>query len=154
MAEKCPECYSTNPRITPMLNPEECLRNHIQYRCSICGRLICIGVKGAKKARCLMPFDSIDKAVLYLKAAEIMMGKECAIYEYTDKFDKKRYRTFAYEKDWDKFVKSKKNIKPTENNPVYKSKEYNPISESQIIFLKESEVEKYLKEKYSISEPR
>ena len=101
-----------------------------------------------------MPFGSLEKAILYLKAAEIMSDKECAIYEYTDKFGNLRYRTFADEKDWDKFVKSKKDIKPSNNNPVYKSKGYKPIKDNQIVFLSEKEVEQYMKEKNATSEPR
>lgn len=38
----CKECYSDNPRITPLLKPEHCLKNHTQYICSTCGRCICI----------------------------------------------------------------------------------------------------------------
>jgi len=34
--------YSDNNRITPLLNPMECLENHIQYICGTCGRCICI----------------------------------------------------------------------------------------------------------------
>ncbi len=28
---RCRECYSDNPRITPILKPEHCLENHLQY---------------------------------------------------------------------------------------------------------------------------
>ena len=38
----CKECYSDNNRITPLLNPIECLENHTQYICGTCGRCICI----------------------------------------------------------------------------------------------------------------
>ena len=71
---RCKECYCENSRITPLRGAEDCLKNHLQYICSICGRAICIRPKGAKKARCLMPFGSLEAAMLYLKAAEWLPG--------------------------------------------------------------------------------
>lgn len=38
----CEECYSDENRITPLLNPLDCLENHTQYICGTCGRCICI----------------------------------------------------------------------------------------------------------------
>ncbi len=38
----CKECYSEENRITPLLNPQDCLENHEQYICGTCGRCICI----------------------------------------------------------------------------------------------------------------
>ena len=38
----CQECYSTENRITPLLNPLNCLENHTQYIYGTCGRCICI----------------------------------------------------------------------------------------------------------------
>ena len=38
----CQECYSRENRVTPLLNPLECLENHRQYICGTCGRCICI----------------------------------------------------------------------------------------------------------------
>ena len=38
----CVECYTDENRITPLLNPVDCLRNHTQYICGTCGRCICI----------------------------------------------------------------------------------------------------------------
>ena len=40
----CKECYSDNPRITPLIKSRECLENHIQYICSTCGRCIYINI--------------------------------------------------------------------------------------------------------------
>ena len=36
----CEECYSDENRITPLLNPLDCLENHTQYICGTCGRCI------------------------------------------------------------------------------------------------------------------
>ena len=38
----CMECYVDENRITPLLNPLDCLENHTQYICGTCGRCICI----------------------------------------------------------------------------------------------------------------
>lgn len=38
----CMECYVDKNRITPLLNPLDCLANHTQYICGTCGRCICI----------------------------------------------------------------------------------------------------------------
>ncbi len=38
----CEECYSYQNRITPLINPKECLQKHTQYICGTCGRCICI----------------------------------------------------------------------------------------------------------------
>lgn len=38
----CVECYVDEKKITPLLNPIECLQNHMQYICGTCGRCICI----------------------------------------------------------------------------------------------------------------
>ncbi len=46
----CIECYSNNNRITPLLNPIECLENHTQYICGTCGRCICIEHDKKKRA--------------------------------------------------------------------------------------------------------
>jgi hypothetical protein len=36
------DLYSENNRITPLLEPKNCLVNHVQYICGTCGRCICI----------------------------------------------------------------------------------------------------------------
>lgn len=38
----CEECYTEESRITSLLKPLDCLKNHTQYICGICGRCICI----------------------------------------------------------------------------------------------------------------
>ncbi len=36
----CMECYVDENRITPLLNPLDCLENHTQYICGTCGRYL------------------------------------------------------------------------------------------------------------------
>ena len=144
---KCKECYSENPRITPVKGAEDCLKNHLQYVCSICGRAICIGTKGAKKARCLMPFGSLNTAKLYLKAAEIMNDGVCGIYELIYKRGEKRYRIFKNIDELKKQLKINTNIRCENYEPVYTSKNHTPISSEQIRKLSAGEVKGYLDER-------
>ena len=143
----CIECYSENPRITPVLGAEDCLKNHLQYICSTCGRVICIGPKGAKKARCLMPFGSIETAKLYLKAAETMLGGLCGIYELIYPNGAKRYRIFETQDKLKASLKKNGHIRCENFKPVYISDHYVPVADSQIRRLSEAEVQKYLEER-------
>ena len=144
---KCEECYSEHPRITPLKGAEDCLRNHLQYICSRCGRVICIGPKGAKKARCLMPFGSLEQAMLYVKAAEIMNDGVSGIYELIYKRGEKRYRVFTSTDELKKQLKRNKNIRCENFNPVYISKKHIPVADNQIRRLTEEEIQKYLAER-------
>ena len=147
---KCKECYSDNPRITPLNGAEDCLKNHLQYICSTCGRVICIGLKGAKKARCLMPFGSLENAKLYLKAAEIMNDGVCGIYELIDKRGKNRYRIFKSENELRTFLKTGKSVRCENFSPVYISKKHILVKEDQVRHLTSQEVRKYLKERQEL----
>ena len=52
----CSECYSDKPRITPLINPLECLKNHTQYICGTCKRAICIDENKNGLRRYNLPF--------------------------------------------------------------------------------------------------
>ena len=147
---KCKECYSENPRITPLKGAEDCLKNHLQYICSTCGRCICIGPKGAKKARCLMPFNSLELAKLYIKAAEIMNNDICGIYELIYRRGEKRYRIFKSHEELKKQLKINNNIRCENFKPVYISEKHIPVSDIQIRHLHSNEVKKYLDERKSM----
>ena len=144
---KCSECYSENSRITPLKGAEDCLRNHLQYICSTCGRCICIGTAGQKKARCLMPFGSLETSVLYLKAAEIMNQGLCGIYELVYGRGENRYRVFASREELEQQLKKNKRIKCEKFEPVYISREYRPVKDSHIRRLSHEEVVKYMAER-------
>ena len=71
---RCRECYSDNPRITPILKPEHCLENHLQYICSTCGRCICIDKDDKRDVyRWSFPFKTLEFAKLYLRTAEYLL---------------------------------------------------------------------------------
>ena len=76
----CPECYSDDPRVTPILDPESCLMTHAQYVCSTCGRFICAEADEGKY-RIKYPYKSLEIAKLYLRAAESVYGGAGEIYE-------------------------------------------------------------------------
>lgn len=65
------ECYSNENRVTPLLNPLECLQNHTQYICGTCGRCICID-KDPKSGlqRWNFPFKTVEIAKLYSRTAD------------------------------------------------------------------------------------
>lgn len=143
---KCPECYSENPRITPLLGAEHCLQNHLQYICSTCGRHICISSKG-ERARCFMPFSSLETAMLYLKSAEILSKKVCGIYEIQDKkTGRKSYKIYAEKEDLVKYLKSNPGKLCNDMKPLYISIKYAPVKDEQICALSNEEVAAYLQE--------
>ncbi len=82
----CEECYSYQNRITPLINPKECLQKHTQYICGTCGRCICIEKDSQRGVqRWNFPFRSLEIAKLYLRTADYTMKKSCGIYEIINK---------------------------------------------------------------------
>ncbi|HOM05986.1 MAG TPA: hypothetical protein PLU67_10910 [Candidatus Kapabacteria bacterium] len=143
---RCKECYSELPRATPLKDAADCLKRHRQYVCSTCGRIVCIDLAGERRARCFMPFGSLEIAMLYLKAAEILTQGLCGIYELIYKRGDKRYRIFRNIEELNKFLKSNPEVKCEKKEPVYISEKYFPINDSQIKYLNESEIKTYLNE--------
>lgn len=148
---RCKECYSENPRITPLNGAKKCLENHKQYVCSKCGRIVCIdlciNLNGGRKARCFFPFSTKEMAILYLKCAEIITDAPCGIYEVIYKRGDKRYKIFETENDLDKFLDNNRDIKCENKTPVYESKKFSKISPDQIRYLTKDEIETYLSER-------
>jgi hypothetical protein len=143
----CSECYSDNPRITPLNGAKKCLENHRQYICSTCGRIVCIDLGGERKARCFFPFKTKEMAILYLKCAEIITNFCCGIYELVYKRGDKRYKIFKTEDELNKFIEKHTNMKCENKKPIYKNKKFTPVSENQIKYLTKDEVEKYITER-------
>ncbi len=143
---RCSECYSDNPRITPLKGAKDCLSKHRQYICSQCGRVVCIDLKGEKRARCFYPFSDFETAILYLKPAEIINKAVCGIYELIYKRGDVRFKIFRSQNEFEEFLNKNQQINSNKNLPVYISEKYNEVNESQIKYLNESEVLKYLSE--------
>ena len=142
----CNECYSNQSRITPILEPEKCLRNHTQYICSICGRCICIEMDEKRGLRRWnFPFKTADIAKLYLRVAEVCTGKCCGIYEIISDKGRRSYKIFEDKETAERYLTKNKN-KLYRMQMIYQTEQYREYKKSQIRKLDDSEIEKYLKE--------
>lgn len=102
----CKECYSDKSRVTPLLNPVDCLKNHTQYICGSCGRCICIekdSIRGLQRWN--FPFKSLDIAKLYLRTADFTLKKCCGIYEIESSNGRLSYKIFADNNELQLFLK-------------------------------------------------
>lgn len=144
---ECKECYSDNPRITPILKPEHCLENHAQYICSICGRCICIDHDDKRDVyRWSFPFKTLEIAKLYLRTAEVSCKDTCGICEIIGKNNRISYKIFHKKEDLEEYLLKNKDKSCKNMKPVYISKEYIKSPNAQIRRLNKQEIEAYLKE--------
>lgn len=144
----CKECYSENNRITPLLKPLECLRNHTQYICGTCGRCICIEHDEKRNLqRWNFPFKSLDIAKLYLRTADYTMKRNCGIYEIKSQSNRLSYKIFTGIDDLKAYLKKNKIKECIQMKPVYMQKDYNEFSNTQVRKLTSEEIEKYMSER-------
>ena len=145
----CKECYSDNNRITPLLNPIECLENHTQYICGTRGRCICIECdKKRGLQRWNFPFKSFEIVKLYLRTADYTIKKSCGIYEIKDKNNRKTYKIFKDDEELYIYLKKNKNKIYEKMNPIFKVKEYIEYLNTKVKRLSKVEIEKYMEERY------
>ncbi|MGP1440802.1 MAG: hypothetical protein ACTTJ3_08720 [Treponema sp.] len=141
----CKECYIEQSRITPLLNPVECLKNHTQYICGTCGRCICIE---RDPNRCLQrwnfPFKSLEIAKLYLRTADYTMKKSCGIYELKNEKCKLSYKIFASNEDLLNYLKNNKRKTCDIMKPIFIVKEYKEYASTQVRKLTSDEIERYM----------
>ncbi|MBZ0311107.1 hypothetical protein AB2T96_00740 [Clostridium butyricum] len=143
----CKECYSDNPRITPILKPQHCLENHLQYICSTCGRCICIDKDNKRNVyRWNFPFKTLEFAKLYLRTAEVSFKDTCGIYKITGKNNRISYKIFHRNEDLEKYLANNKDKLCNNMNPIYISKEYSESPNAQIRKLNKQEVNDYINE--------
>lgn len=144
----CIECYTNESRITPLLNPLECLKNHTQYICGTCGRCICIEHDpNCGLQRWNFPFKSLETAKLYLRTADYTMKKSCGIYEIKSENGRISYKFFSNKEELLLYLK-KNRRKTCENmNPVFTVEEYKEYANTQIRKLTSDEIQKYLSER-------
>lgn len=144
----CLECYANENRITPLLNPLECLKNHTQYICGTCGRCICIERDPKRKLqRWNFPFKSLEIAKLYLRTADYTVKKTCGIYEIKNENNRISYKIFTSNKDLHIFLQKNKR-KTCENiKPVFIVQPYKEYKNTQIRKLTNDEIIKYMSEK-------
>ena len=144
----CPECYTSKNRITPLLNPLDCLENHTQYICGTCGRCICIEHDPNRGLqRWNFPFKSLEIAELYLRTADYTVKKSSGIYELKNKKGKISYKIFKDSEDLQIYLKKNKEKSCEGMKPVFSVHEYKEYGDTQVRKLTLAEIEKYMSER-------
>lgn len=142
--EKCPECYVANNRATPLLNPRQCLENHIQYICGTCGRCICMNETAKHLRRWNFPFKTSDIALLYLRSADASTQTNCGIYEL-DGDSRKSYKIFTVDEEFKNYLSKKYKT----GKFIFRNAAYKVFPNTQIRRLSQVEAERYLNEQKS-----
>ena len=144
----CKECYVDQNRVTPLLNPLECLENHTQYICGTCGRCICIEYDPNRGLqRWNFPFKSLEIAKLYLRTADYTEKKPCGIYELKSENGRISYKIFASNEDLKIYLKKNKGKTCEKMASVFSVEEYQEFPNTQVRKLTAEEVETYMKER-------
>lgn len=144
----CEECYSEKNRITPLLNPLDCLENHTQYICGTCGRCICIEHDPSRGLqRWNFPFKALEIAKLYLRSADYSQKKSCGIYELKSESGRASYKIFADSKDLLFYLKKGKGKTCKDMKPVFMIGEYREYANTQIRKLTSGEIQEYMSER-------
>lgn len=144
----CPECYADKNRITPLLNPLECLENHTQYICCTCGRCICIEHdKKRGLQRWNFPFKTLEIAKLYLRTADYTMKKSCGIYEIENSKGRVSYKIFAEDTDLLLFLRRNKDKVCKQMSPVFWVEQYRDYPDTEVRKLTMDEIRKYMSER-------
>ena len=144
----CKECYVNQNRVTPLLNPLECLENHTQYICGTCGRCICIEYDPNRGLqRWNFPFKSLEIAKLYLRTADYTEKKACGIYELKSENGRISYKIFASNEDLKLYLKKNKGKTCEKMASVFSVEEYQEFPNTQVRKLTAEEVETYMKER-------
>ena len=143
----CPECYATDPRITPLLNPEACLLHHRQYICSTCGRAICADIDEKGRFRAMFPFRSLEVAKLYLRAAEVIHQCPCGIYEIASANGRRQYKIFASADELQAYLRKHKDKHCPTLAPLFASPRYTACAQHQLRHLTPAEADRYMQER-------
>ena len=139
-------CYEN--RITPLLNPMDCLKNHTQYICGTCRRYICIEHDPQRGLqRWNFPFKSLEIAQLYLRTADYSMKKPCGIYEIRSDNGGLSYKIFAGGEDLQLYLKRNKGKTCESMASVFAVEEYREYENTQIRKLTSDEIQKYMSER-------
>ncbi|WP_254052936.1 MULTISPECIES: hypothetical protein [unclassified Gemella] len=145
----CEECYSTENRITPLLNPLECLEDHTQYICGMCGRCICIEcdpVRGLQRWN--FPFKSLEIAKLYLRTADYSMKSSCGIYEIkNERNGRLSYKILANSKELKSYLRKNKDKTCNTMKSVFAVEKYREYNNTKVRKLTSKEIQKYMEER-------
>lgn len=141
----CPECYSENDHITPLLKPRDCLQQHTQYICGSCGRCICIEHdQNRGLQRWNFPFTTLDAAKLYVRIAEYTLKKGCAIYEISNAKERVSYKIFGDEEALLLYLEKHKDRRCVTKKPAWGIANYREFEKTQIRKLTATEIDTYL----------
>ena len=144
----CKECYVDQNRITPLLNPLDCLTNHTQYICGTCGRCICIEYDPNRGLqRWNFPFKSLEIAKLYLRTADCTEKKPFGIYELKSENGRISYKIFASNEELKLYLKKNKGKTCEKMASVFSVEEYQEFPNTQVRKLTAEEVETYMAER-------
>ena len=144
----CKECYVNQSRMTPLLNPIDCLENHTQYICGTCGRCICIEHdKKRGLQRWNFPFKSLEIAKLYLRTADYTTKKPCGIYEIKSENGRFSYKIFEDGESLKTYLKRNKEKTCETMKPVFIVDEYCEYKNTQVRKLTPDEVDRYISER-------
>lgn len=147
----CLECYVNENRVTPLLNPEDCLENHTQYICGTCGRCICIEREpGRGLQRWNFPFQSLERAKLYLRTADFTMKKSCGIYELKNSQGRVSYKIFPGAEELQVYLKKNPKKSCETMLPVFSWKGYREYPDTQVRRLSPEEIKRYMQEKRAL----
>lgn len=143
----CVECYVNENRITPLLNPMDCLQNHTQYICGTCGRCICIENDSKRGLqRWNFPFKSLEIAKMYLRTADYSMKKAFGIYAIKSDKGRVSYKIFADQNDLREYLKMNKDKTCKTMESVYMVSEYKEYPNTQVRKLTSEEMQNYMSE--------
>ena len=144
----CEECYANNNRITPLLKPLDCLKNHTQYICGTCGRCICIEHDSKRGLqRWNFPFKSLEIAKLYLRTANYTTKTSCGIYEMENNKGRKSYKIFAGNEDLKLFLKKNKDKICKQMAPIFAVGAYKEYPNTEVRKLTSDEIRRYMSER-------
>lgn len=144
----CVECYVAEKRVTPLLNPLDCLKNHTQYICGTCGRCICIEHDPNRGLqRWNFPFKTLEIAKMYLRSADFSTKQACGIYEIQNKDGRYFYKIFESHEALLTYLKKNKGKTCKDLEPVFSMNEYKEFENTQIRKLSPDEIERYMAER-------
>lgn len=146
----CPECYAraADSRATPLLHPQDCLKNHTQYICGTCGRCICIECEKTRGVwRWSFPFRSAEVARLYLRAADFTMKTGCGVYEIADRSGRLSCKIFADEAALHRYLLQNRDKRCEAMAPVFTAGPYTEYPRTEIRRLTAEEAARYLAER-------
>ena len=141
----CEECYSEDSRATPLRGARACLEGHTQYICGGCGRCICIEREERRGLqRWNFPFQTLEQAELYLRAADHTRQRACGIYQIEGPGGRTFYKIFPGREELAAFLRKNPGKRCPQGAPLFSAGRYREFPGTQVRRLRPQEVEAYL----------